>query len=101
MENVPESPPVLLYDGVCGLCNKTVQSVIKRDKRGAIRFAALQSDYGEAARARHPEMLKNVDSVVLLEKDNDGKERVFVRSDAALRVGTHLGGRWKILAHFM
>ncbi len=98
MENVPENSPVLLYDGVCGFCNKSVQSVIKRDQRGTMRFAALQSDYGQAARERHPEILKNVDSVVLIEKDEEGRERVFVRSDAALRVAIYLGGIWKSLA---
>jgi len=46
--------PVLLYDGVCGFCNKTVQVILDRDRRGTMRFAALQSDYGRVVLDRHP-----------------------------------------------
>ena len=88
--------PVMLYDGVCGFCNKLVQTVLKRDKRGTLRFAALQSDYGQAVIARHAE-LKSVDSVVWLATSATGEERVFTRSDAALQVAAYLGGIWKLL----
>ncbi len=87
--------PVLLYDGVCGFCNKTVQMILDRDRRGLMRFAALQSDYGRAVVARHPE-LRGVDSVVYVEPAAGG-ERVYVRSDAALKVASYLGGLWKVL----
>ncbi len=87
--------PVLLYDGVCGFCNQSVQTVLRYDKRGALRFAALQSDYGKAVIARRPE-LAGVDSVVFLEPEPDGGERIHVRSDAALRVMSYLGGAWKL-----
>lgn len=86
--------PVLLYDGVCGFCNKTVQMILDRDRRGTMRFAALQSDYGRAVVERHPE-LRGVDSVVFVEK-SDGGERVHTRSDAALKVASYLGGFWKV-----
>ena len=88
--------PVLLYDGVCGFCNGAVQTVLRYDRRGALRFAALQSDFGRAVVARHPE-LSGIDSVVFLETLEGGGERVFVRSDAALRVVAYLGGAWKLL----
>ncbi|PYS80228.1 MAG: thiol-disulfide oxidoreductase [Acidobacteria bacterium] len=88
--------PVLLYDGVCGFCNKTVQMILERDRAGAMRFAALQSDYGRAIVERHAE-LRGVDSVVFVENSPEGGERVFVRSDAALRVLKYLGGAWKLL----
>jgi predicted DCC family thiol-disulfide oxidoreductase YuxK len=87
-------PPVLLYDGVCGFCNKSVQLILDHDRRGQMRFAALQSDYGQAAIARHPE-LRGVDSVVFVEQAPGG-ERIYVRSDAALKVAAYLGGFWKI-----
>jgi predicted DCC family thiol-disulfide oxidoreductase YuxK len=64
-----------------------------------MRFAALQSDYGQAARERHP-FLASVDSVVLLDQSNEGEERVFTRSDAALRVASYLGGAWKLCLAF-
>jgi predicted DCC family thiol-disulfide oxidoreductase YuxK len=86
--------PVLLYDGVCGLCNKAVQTVLDNDQRKTMRFAALQSDFGQRVVARHPE-LRGVDSVVYLEQIN-GEERVHVRSNAALKVASYLGGAWKL-----
>ena len=86
--------PVLLYDGVCGFCNKSVQMILDHDRKGSLRFAALQSDYGEGVVGRHPE-LRDVDSVVYVER-TPGGERVHVRSDAALKVASYLGGFWKI-----
>ena len=86
--------PVLLYDGVCGFCNKTVQMILDHDRRGEMRFAALQSDYGQAVIERHTE-LRGVDSVVFVESHEAG-ERVHVRSDAALKVAAYLGGFWKL-----
>jgi predicted DCC family thiol-disulfide oxidoreductase YuxK len=89
-----ESAPVMLYDGVCGFCNKSVQMILDHDRVGTLRFAALQSDYGKAIIERHAE-LRGVDSVVFVES-TEGVERVFVRSDAALRIASYLGGAWKI-----
>jgi predicted DCC family thiol-disulfide oxidoreductase YuxK len=86
--------PVLLYDGVCGFCNGTVQFLVGRDPAGAMRFAALQSDYGRAVLARHPS-LASVDSVVFVESTKEG-ERVYSRSEAALKVAAYLGGFWKV-----
>jgi predicted DCC family thiol-disulfide oxidoreductase YuxK len=87
--------PVLLYDGVCGFCNKSVRLILDHDRRGTMRFAALQSHYGQAVLRRHPE-LAGVDSVILVEPAPGGGERVHVRSDASLRVAAYLGGFWKI-----
>lgn len=92
----PSPGPVLLYDGVCGFCNHSVQMILRHDRRGTMRFAALQSDYGQRAVERHPE-LTGLDSVVLLEPTPGGVgERVHVRSNAALRVASYLGGAWRV-----
>jgi predicted DCC family thiol-disulfide oxidoreductase YuxK len=88
--------PVLLYDGVCGFCNWAVQFVLARDPHGPMRFSPLQSDFGEALKARHPE-LRDIDSVVYFEPSDDpSTERYWVRSAAALRVASYLGGVWKL-----
>ncbi|KAF0249689.1 MAG: putative thiol-disulfide oxidoreductase DCC [bacterium] len=87
--------PVMLYDGVCGFCSQSVQVIIKLDKRGVIKFAPLQGQFGQAAKLHHPE-IENVDSVIILEKMFDSSERVFVRSDAILRILHHLGGVWRL-----
>ncbi len=100
MQQPPANNPVLLYDGVCGLCNKSVQMILDHDKRKEMRFAALQSDYGKQVISRHPE-LEKVDSIVFVERNSGADdERVFIRSDAALRVASYLGGAWKLLLIF-
>jgi len=87
--------PVLLYDGVCGFCNHAVQLVLKHDRRGAMRFAAIQSDYARGVIERHPE-LRGLDTVVLVEGAGGRGERVYVRSAAALGVARYLGGFWRL-----
>jgi len=100
MQQPSANNPVLLYDGVCGLCNKSVQMILDHDERKEMRFAALQSDYGKQVISRHPE-LEKVDSIVFVErKSGADTERVFIRSDAALRVASYLGGAWKLLLIF-
>ena len=88
--------PVLLYDGLCGFCDGTVQFILKHDRRGTLRFATLQGDFARDVIARHPEVA-GVDSLVLVEQnDASGRERVFVRSEGALRVARYLGGAWHL-----
>lgn len=92
-----EGDPVLLYDGVCGFCNMSVQAILDHDRRGTMRFAALQSDYARRIVERHPS-LRDIDSVVYVERPGEtGRERVYVRSSAALRVASYLGGWWRVL----
>lgn len=89
--------PVLLYDGDCGLCARSVQFVLRHDRRGTLRFAPLQGAFARDVLARHPS-LATVDSVVWVEPAADGAaERVAVRSDAALLAVAYLGGWWSLL----
>ena len=94
------SAPVLLYDGTCGFCNRSIQVVLRYDRRKTMRFAALQSRYAQTLLDRHPE-LAGVDSLILIERDAAGEERVFIRSTAALRVAVYLGGLWHLLQVFL
>jgi predicted DCC family thiol-disulfide oxidoreductase YuxK len=88
--------PVMLYDGVCGFCNKSVRLILDHDRRETMRFAALQSSYALAIIERHPK-LREVDSVVIVENARGGTdERVYVRSNAALKIASYLGGFWKL-----
>ena len=91
----PDVETVLLYDGVCGFCNRSVQAIIRHDRRREMKFAALQSEYGSAVVERHPELQK-VDSLVLVERVS-GEEKVSTHSTVALRVAAYLGGAWKLL----
>src|SRR5687768_710120 len=91
--------PLLLYDGDCGFCARSVRFVLAREGRDrSLRFATLQGPAGEAVRRAHPE-LTGIDSVLWVEPAADGGiGRVRVRSDAALRTLAYLGGGWRVLA---
>jgi predicted DCC family thiol-disulfide oxidoreductase YuxK len=87
--------PVLLYDGVCGVCNRGVRTILRFDRRGTLRFAALDSDFARGVIARHPE-LADVDSVVYVTDPGGSDETVDVQSAAMLRVAEYLGGPWRV-----
>jgi predicted DCC family thiol-disulfide oxidoreductase YuxK len=96
LENMENSnTPIVLFDGVCNLCNRAVQFIIKRDPKGKFKFASLQSDPGQAL-LKDFNVLTGFDSFVLIEGD-----RFFVRSTEALRVLRGLGGLWKLFYGFM
>ena len=100
MSETSDSELFMLYDGVCGFCNKSVQLILDHDRRGVMRFAALQSDFAKAVIERHPE-LQGIDSVVVVERSSEtGAERVFVRSTAAMKLAAYLGGCWNIFLAF-
>ena len=86
--------PIILYDGVCGLCNRLVQFLLKHDKQGRLRFAALQSDFAEKVLTRHGIDAKDLDTVQVIENYEHPDERVLQRSDAILRAARELGGLW-------
>lgn len=85
--------PVLLFDGVCNLCNASVQWVLKRDRAGTFRFAALQSETGQQLLARFGLQQQSFDTVVLVAGD-----RIYTRSDAALEILRRLGSPWSWLS---
>lgn len=87
--------PVLLYDGVCGVCNRSVRTILRFDQTGPLRFAALQSVFAKAIIERHPD-IADVDSVVFVDHPGQPSERVAVRSEAVLRVVDYLGGPWRV-----
>jgi predicted DCC family thiol-disulfide oxidoreductase YuxK len=90
--------PILLYDGVCALCNRLVQFLLKRDKKGRLRFASLQSDLAANVLGRHGIDPKDLDTVYLVVNYEQPGERILNRSDAILRAGHELGGPWTTLA---
>lgn len=84
---------IVMYDGECNLCAAIVQFTIRRDRRGRIRYAALQSETGQRLLREHGLAAEATDTFVFLE---DG--RAFVRSTAALRLARRLSGAWPLLA---
>lgn len=87
---------VILFDGVCNLCNGAVTYIIKRDPKDRFRFAALQSDIGNALVSQHAIDTSKVDSIILI--DND---KVYVKSSAALRIARFMKGGYPLLYGFM
>lgn len=85
--------PILLYDGVCALCNGAVKFILKRDRRGEVRFAALQGATAARIQDLTPS-LRSADSMVWV----DPGGTPLVRSDAALAIGEYLGGFWGFAA---
>jgi len=86
---------VVLFDGVCNLCNASVAFILRRDPKAYFRFASLQSE--AAARLLEGSPLEaKLDSIVLLE---DGA--VFTQSTAALRIARRLRGAWPLLYAFI
>ncbi len=88
------SNPIILYDGVCGLCNRLVQFLLKHDRAGRLRFASLQSDFAATVLGRHGIDPKDLDTVQVVVNYDQPDERVLQRSDAILRAGRELGGFW-------
>lgn len=91
--------PVVLYDGLCGLCNAWVTVLVEADRRARLRFAPLQGAFASEVLTRHPE-LAGVDSLVLVEEPGTPDERVSVRSTAALRITRRLPGIWPLFSVF-
>jgi predicted DCC family thiol-disulfide oxidoreductase YuxK len=94
--------PIILYDGVCGLCNRLNQFVLRRDREGIFRFASLQSPLAARILARHGGNPQDLDTVyVVLHHDltqaAQPDERLLPRSDAVVFVLKGLGGIWKVL----
>jgi predicted DCC family thiol-disulfide oxidoreductase YuxK len=89
--------PVVLYDGVCGLCNRTVQFILKRDQRKVFRFAPLQGPLASRVLEAHGIDPSNLDTIyVAVNCDQNSKERLLARSDAAVFVLREIGGIWRV-----
>jgi predicted DCC family thiol-disulfide oxidoreductase YuxK len=91
-EDAPADGPVVLFDGVCNLCNGFVQFLVPRDPERTFRFASLQSDVGQELLAERGLPTDDLESLVLIEGDD-----CYVKSSAVLRIAAHLGGVYGLL----
>ena len=87
---------IILFDGVCNLCNRSVQFVIKRDSKDVFRFASLQSDLGKKLLAERNINPQETDSIVLIEPN----VAYYTRSSAAIEIAKELGGLWSLISAF-
>lgn len=79
--------PVVLFDGVCNLCNRTVQYIIRHDPKGRFHFAALQSHAGRGLQERYGLDPEAMNTIILFERG-----QAYAKSDAALRIARRLKG---------
>jgi predicted DCC family thiol-disulfide oxidoreductase YuxK len=88
---MPDPRPIILFDGVCRLCNGLVRTILRLDRKKIFRFASLQSPAGQELLIRHQLPTETFSSFILLEDD-----RVYVKSTAVLQMFGMFGGIWKI-----
>ncbi|MEI9981021.1 MAG: DCC1-like thiol-disulfide oxidoreductase family protein [Edaphobacter sp.] len=91
-----EGRALLLYDGVCALCNGVVKFLMKRDRRDGFRYAPLQSELGREVLARFG-ILGFPDGVVLVTNALTAQERLYRRSDAVAAGLKLLDGPWQVM----
>jgi predicted DCC family thiol-disulfide oxidoreductase YuxK len=98
LAGLPADAILILYDGVCALCNGVVRFLLARDRRDRFRFAALQSELGQRLvreRGGDPEVLS---TLYLIERPGQPEERVFTRGRAGAIALSAGGGAWRLLA---
>ena len=88
--------PIILYDGVCGLCNRMNQFVLARDRRDRFRFAALQSELAKRVLQRHQINPASLDTVYVVIDFEQPNERLLARSEAVVYVLRELGRVWAL-----
>ena len=96
----PESKAIVLYDGVCGLCNRAVQFLLKRDRLDRLQFASLQSDLGGRILKRHGIDHESLDTVYAVLNYGGPNETLLAKGDAFLFFAGIIGGIWS-LARFV
>lgn len=90
-------PVIVLFDGECGFCDHSVQWLLEHDREGALAYAPLQGPTAAAILARHPRRPPGLDSLVLVEVDGRGRERIAWYSRAVLGILRHLPVPWRLL----
>ena len=86
---------LILFDGVCNLCNGAVQFIVKRDKKSKFKFASLQSSVGKKYLKQFHLDQKATYSIILVRE-----EKILDKSSAALEIARHLSGLWPLLSVF-
>jgi len=87
---------IILFDGVCNLCNASVNFVIQRDTKDVFRFAALQSEIGKKYISEFNINPLDTDSIILIDKD-----KCYIKSTAALHIAKSMSGAYPLLFGFI
>ena len=95
-KEIPKGKKIILFDGVCNLCNSSVNRVIKWDKKNTFLFASLQSNYGKSLLDKLEIDTALTDSIILYEPGVSYE----IKSTAILKIANDLGGFWKLMNVF-
>lgn len=96
MKDLPQNKKIILFDGLCNLCDATVQSIIKRDTKDVFRFVSLQSDLGRELLQKLPIEFQLTDSVFLYESE----KVFFYKTQAVFEIVKSIGGIYYCLLIF-
>src|SRR5690625_2056922 len=86
---------IILFDGDCLFCNRSVQFIIKRDPQAIFKFTPLKSEVGQCLLKKY-HVPKTVNSLILIENNH-----YFSKSTAALKISKHLTYLWKFFYVFI
>ena len=89
-------PTLILYDGVCALCNGTVRFLLRRDRHDQFRFAPLQSPTGQNILRSHNLDPTDLNTICVIAGYGSPEATLFIKSDAVLYAVAQLGGFWRI-----
>ena len=87
---------IILFDGVCNLCNGAINFIIERDKKNVFKFATLDSQIAKDLSEKYSIDLSKVDSIILI-----SNKKAFTKSSAALHIAKDLSAAWPLLYSFM
>ena len=89
---------LVLYDGVCGLCDRTVQFLLDVDRHGVLRFAPLQGETANALLGSHNAIKNSLESIVFVREYSTLNAATYRRSEAVLRILNEVGGFWRVVS---
>ncbi len=89
---------IILYDGVCGLCNRLNRFVIRRDLRGKFLYAPLQSQFARQVLSGYDKDPNDLDTLYVIAHPRTGSEVLLARADAVFFILKELGGGWGVVA---
>lgn len=96
MDQLPQDKKIILFDGVCNLCDSTVQFIIKHDKNDIFRFVALQSDLGEKILIHIGLDRSKTDSIILYQPG----QAYYYKAEAAFKIANELSGAYSLINIF-
>lgn len=97
LNSLPKNTQIILFDGVCNLCNGAIQFIIKKDKHRIFRYASLQSEFGKKLLEERNINPKKTDSIVLI----NPTVAFYVKSSAVLEISKKMSGLYPVLSVFL